>query len=68
VTQGTQVILNGSNSLSTGQNAVYTWSFFDGTSKTLNGMVTNYTFNLPGNYNVTLTVQDSLGNGTAIHK
>jgi PKD repeat protein len=63
VSQGTNVFFNGSNSLSTGQNPVYSWSFLDGTQKTLTGITANYTFNNPGNYTVTLTVQDSLGSG-----
>jgi len=61
VRQGTLVIFNGSNSVQIGSNPIYTWSFVDGTSKTLEGVIANYTFNTPGVYNVTLTLSDSLG-------
>lgn len=70
VPAGTQVVLNGSESVSTGSNTTYTWTFVDGTLKTLTGMIANYTFNNPGNYTVTLTVTDSLGTSnstTVIH-
>jgi len=58
---GTQVVFNGSESVSSGSSTNYTWTFMDGTLKTLTGMIANYTFNNPGNYAVTLTVTDSLG-------
>jgi PKD repeat protein len=61
VPAGTQVVLNGSESVSTGSNTTYTWTFTDGTLKTLTGMIAHYTFDNPGNYTVTLTVKDSLG-------
>jgi PKD repeat protein len=62
VRQGTLVILNGSNSVQIGSNPIYTWSFVDnGTLKTLEGVIANYTFNTPEVYNVTLTLSDSLG-------
>jgi PKD repeat protein len=64
VNQGIQVVLNGSKTSSSDSNANYTWSFKDGTQKTLQGMIVNYTFNTPGIYNVMLTVQDSYGNST----
>lgn len=66
VTVGTQVIFNGSQSVSSGSNATYTWTFTDDTLKTLTGIVANYTFNNPGNYTVTLTVTDSLGTSNSI--
>jgi PKD repeat protein len=68
VNQGAEVILNGSKTFSLDPNATYTWSFTDGTPKTLQGMIARYTFNIPGTYNVTLTVQDSQGNSTATTK
>ena len=37
----------------------YTWTFFDETLQTLTGVNPNYTFNTPGNYNVTLTITDA---------
>lgn len=61
VLQGTQVIFNASQSVSSGTNTTYTWTFTDGTLQNLTGMIANYTFNNIGTYNVTLTVQDSLG-------
>jgi hypothetical protein len=62
VRQGTLVIFNGSNSVQIGSNPIYKWSFVDnGTLKTLEGVIANYTFNTPGIYNVTLTLSDSLG-------
>ena len=61
VSVGTQVVLNASQSVSSGDNATYTWTFMDVTPQNLTGIVTNYTFNNPGNYSITLTVADSLG-------
>ncbi len=62
---GTQVVFNGTQSVSTGTNATYTWTFTDVTQQTLNGTIAKYTFNNPGNYTVTLTVTDSLGSDTS---
>ena len=62
---GTGVILNASKSISTGTGTTYTWTFMDVTQQNLTGMIANYTFNNPGTYNITLTVQDSLGNDTS---
>jgi PKD repeat protein len=64
VNQGIQVVLNGSKTSSSDPNGNYTWSFKDGTQRTLQGMIINYTFNTPGIYTVMLTVQDSYGNST----
>jgi len=58
---GTTVAFNASQSVSSGANTTYTWTFTDVTQQTLTGMIANYTFNNPGNYTVTLTVTDSLG-------
>jgi PKD repeat protein len=58
---GTLVVLNASQSISTGTSTTYTWTFMDVTEQTLTGMIANYTFNNPGTYNITLTVQDSRG-------
>jgi len=66
VPAGTDVTLNGSQSVSTGSNATYTWTFTDGGKlQTLHGTIANYTFNNAGNYTVTLTVTDSLGTNTS---
>lgn len=62
---GAQFVLNASQSTYTGSNPAYTWSFVDGTPKTLSGVTANYTFNNAGTYNITLTVQDSLGSDTS---
>jgi hypothetical protein len=59
------VIFNASNSISSGENPTYTWSFTDGTPKTLYGMIANYTFNTPGTYILTLVLQDSLGSSNS---
>ncbi len=64
VNQGTQVVLNGSQTSSSDPNANYTWLFSDGTLKTLQGKIVNYTFNTPGTYDIVLLVQDSFGNST----
>jgi PKD repeat protein len=61
VDEGTPVTLNGSKTLTGNQSATFTWRFFDGEPKELNGTIVNYTFDIPGIYNVTLTVQDSTG-------
>ncbi|MGA2523391.1 MAG: PKD domain-containing protein [Candidatus Bathyarchaeia archaeon] len=66
VPSGTQVTLDGSQSVSTGSNTTYTWTFTDASKQqTLNGIIANYTFNNAGNYTVTLTVNDSLGTSTS---
>jgi PKD repeat protein len=61
VQEGTRVVLNASESISTGTGTTYIWTFMDVTQQTLTGMIANYTFNNPGIYSITLTVQDSLG-------
>jgi len=61
VRTGTQVLLNGSLSISNGNNPTYTWTFLDVTKQTLTGKLATYTFKNPGTYLVTLTVADSLG-------
>ncbi len=61
VPAGTQAVFNASQSVSSGNNTAYAWTFVDGIPQNLTGMITNYTFNNPGNYTVTLTVTDSLG-------
>lgn len=62
VVPGTNVVFNATNSISTGDNPTYTWSFTDnGSVQTLSGAIANYTFNNVGTYIVTLTLQDSKG-------
>jgi len=66
VTQGATVTLDGSKSISSGQNPSYTWTFTDkGVPQTLTGKTATYTFNNPGFYLVTLTVEDSNGKGNS---
>jgi PKD repeat protein len=63
VTEDTPIVFNGTRSQFFGDNATYTWSFMDGTLKNLDGPIVTYTFEFPGEYPVTLTIQDSLGSG-----
>jgi PKD repeat protein len=66
VTQGATVTFDGSNSMTTGSNPMYTWAFTDiGVNKTLTGINPTYTFNNPGIYPVTLTLTDSNGASTS---
>ncbi len=67
IVQGAQAVFNASQSVSSGTNTNYTWTFTDGTPKNLTGIIANYTFNNPGTFNVTLTVQDSIGNSSCVH-
>jgi PKD repeat protein len=53
---------NGSGSFDIVGVANYTWTFIDGTSKTLYTAKPGYQFNTPGVYLVTLTVSDAAGN------
>ncbi len=64
VNQHTDVILNASSTLPQDPTQNFTWTFFDNESRTLTGMVANYTFDWPGTFLITLTVTNS--NGTAI--
>jgi hypothetical protein len=61
VNEDEQVILNGSQSLPQTDDLNYTWTFFDNGQKLLSGKIANYTFDLPGIYDVTLSVSDSQG-------
>lgn len=58
---GSIVTFDGSKSLSSGTNPTYTWTFTDGTLKTLHGINPTYTFDNSGIYSVTLSLQDSNG-------
>jgi len=67
VKQFTNVILNAS--LTQPQSVPgqsYTWTFFDNASRTLQGMIANYTFFWPGVTVVTLTVTNANGTSTDI--
>lgn len=65
VLAGTQVVFNASQSISSGSNPTYTWTFTDVTMQNLTGITATYTFKHPGTYLVTLTVQDSIGSDTS---
>ena len=65
VKAGTPVIFNATQSISEGNDPTYTWTFLDGTEKTLTGIIANYTFNNTGTFPVELTVQDSIGSDSA---
>ena len=55
----TPVFFDGSASISDAGITSYAWDMGDGT--TLEGAVVQYTFTNPGNFTVTLTVTDALG-------
>ena len=65
VNQHTNVILNASKTLPQDPTQNYTWTFFDNESRTLSGMVSNYTFDWPGTFLITLNVSNSNGTATA---
>lgn len=50
VSQHTNVILNASKTLPQDPTLNYTWTFFDNDTRTLSGMVTNYTFDWAWNF------------------
>ena len=65
VNQHSNVILNASRTLPQDPTQNYVWTFFDNESRTLSGMIANYTFDWPGTFDVTLTVSNSNGTATA---
>jgi PKD repeat protein len=65
VNQHTNVLLNASKTLPQDPTQNYTWTFFDNQSRTLSGMIANYTFDWPCTCLVTLTVTNSAGSATA---
>lgn len=62
VDEDSVVTFDGSASTDENGVATYTWTFTDGTSKTLTGENPTYTFTTPGTYLVTLVVRDAAGN------
>ncbi|MGD8505569.1 MAG: PKD domain-containing protein [Candidatus Bathyarchaeota archaeon] len=62
VAEETLVTFNGSQSSDNVHIINYTWTFVDITLQTLNGINPAYNFTTPGNYIVTLTVEDTAGN------
>ena len=62
VNEDISITLDGSASSDNVDVTTFTWTFIDGTSRILNGEITQYTFNTPGAYTVTLNVTDATGN------
>jgi PKD repeat protein len=62
VDENSIVTLNGSGSSDNFGITNYTWIFNDGGLQTLFDIGPTYTFNIPGQYNVTLNVSDAAGN------
>jgi len=62
VNEDTQVTFDGSGSTDNVGIVSYTWTFTDGTPKTLTGVNPTYIFATPGTYTVTLNVTDAAGN------
>ena len=61
VDQGAVVTFDGSGSTDNIGVVNYTWTFTDGTAKTLHSSAPTYTFGAPGIFTVTLTVRDVAG-------
>ena len=62
VPQGTEILLNGTNSTDNVGILIWMWTFrYNDTEHTLYGELTPFTFWTTGNYNVTLTVSDARG-------
>ncbi|KON29512.1 hypothetical protein AC477_05830 [miscellaneous Crenarchaeota group-1 archaeon SG8-32-1] len=58
VEEGAMVYFDGSNSFDNIGIENYLWTFTDGELQSLNGVNANYSFGIPGIYEVTLTVSD----------
>jgi PKD repeat protein len=60
---GNSTVLNASLSEDNVGIVLYQWSFrYDGQDIVLDGQKMNYTFDIPGSYNITLTIRDAEGN------
>lgn len=59
---GTVVNFDGSSSTDNEGIVIYAWAFNDGSLRTIYSINPTYIFNMPGLYNVTLTVTDAAGN------
>ena len=62
VDEGFLMTFNGSNSTDNVKIINFTWKFIDGDLITLHGIWPTYRFNNPGEYIVTLTINDTAGN------
>ena len=63
IDQGENVIFNATASTDNVGIVNYTWSFsYNGTDYNLSGVITNHTFDIPGEYIITLIVQDERRN------
>ena len=63
IDQGYEVAFNGDLSKDNIGIGSYMWTFvYNGIEHTLYGMEVNFIFNIPGNYTLTLTVKDAMGN------
>jgi PKD repeat protein len=65
VNEDTIVMLDGGASSDNVAVVNYTWTFVDGTPRTLYGMLPTHTFANPGSHTVTLTVRDAAGNANS---
>ncbi len=65
VNEGLAMNFDGSASSDNAGVVNYTWTFVDGTPRTLYGMLPTHTFASPGSYTVTLTVRDAAGNSSS---
>ncbi len=70
IEEGDTVVLNGTGSKDNVGILTYTWRFiYDGAEKELNGPLANFSFLIPGNYTIILTVEDAMSNiGTDVVK
>jgi len=62
VVVGTTVTLDGSGSSDNIGVVNWTWTFADGGPRVLYGEAAQYTFNNPGQFNITLSIEDAEGN------
>jgi|ETNmetMinimDraft_26_1059896.scaffolds.fasta_scaffold04349_4 hypothetical protein len=63
IDEGDTVVLNGTGSKDNVGIMSYTWTFtYDNTEKELTGFSINFSFLIPGNYTITLAVEDAMGN------
>jgi len=61
VNEDTLITLNASRTYPQEENLTYTWTFTDGKTISLDGMIVTYVFDIPGIYSINLTVKDLQG-------